>query len=142
MADAPTIDWEDFARAREELGAEFVRILGYFREDGTKSVVAIEEAMRRGDAVALIVPAHTLKGEAQQFGAGALADAAETIETIARHCVECRQSPDELLPTVVQLAPLFSETMAAFDRAINPLVERRAFGRRAAGAPALDGSRA
>ena len=46
MADAPTIDWEDFARAREELGAEFVRILGYFREDGTKSVVAIEEAMR------------------------------------------------------------------------------------------------
>ncbi|MDB5675891.1 MAG: histidine phosphotransferase, partial [Sphingomonas bacterium] len=31
------VDWTAFARARSELGAGFVRILGYFREDGVKS---------------------------------------------------------------------------------------------------------
>ena len=40
------VDWTAFAQARSELGAGFVRILGYFREDGVKSVAAIEEAMR------------------------------------------------------------------------------------------------
>ena len=62
------IDWPAYAKARAELGAGFVRILGYFREDGVKSVKAIEDAMRAGNAAAMIIPAHTLKGEARQLG--------------------------------------------------------------------------
>ncbi|MBX9884009.1 MAG: Hpt domain-containing protein, partial [Novosphingobium sp.] len=47
------VDWDSFAHTRAELGAGFVRILGYFQEDGIKSVTAIEEAMRAGSAVRL-----------------------------------------------------------------------------------------
>ncbi|QHL90782.1 Hpt domain-containing protein [Sphingomonas changnyeongensis] len=125
------VDWTAFARARQELGAGFVRILGYFREDGVKSVAAIEAAMRAKDAAALVRPAHTLKGEAQQFGADPLAEIAEEIEMVARRCVELRTSPDELIPQVVRLRPLFEQTLELFDRETNPLVERRSgFGRR------------
>ncbi|MDP3782618.1 MAG: Hpt domain-containing protein, partial [Sphingopyxis sp.] len=35
------VDWDEFRATRTQLGAAFVRILGYFREDGTKSVAAI-----------------------------------------------------------------------------------------------------
>ncbi len=130
MANAPIIDWEVFQQARASLGADFIRILGYFREDGTKSVAAIEEALRAKNAVALVIPAHTLKGEADQFGANGLADLAETIEDAARKCVEWRQTPDELITEVIKLRPLFEATLAAFDVEINPLVERRGIGRR------------
>ncbi|HEY0115996.1 MAG TPA: Hpt domain-containing protein, partial [Allosphingosinicella sp.] len=30
------VDWATFSAVRAELGANFVRILGYFREDGEK----------------------------------------------------------------------------------------------------------
>jgi histidine phosphotransfer protein HptB len=63
------IDWAAFNQARAELGSDFVRILGYFREDGVKSLDAIEAAMRAKNAAALVRPAHTLKGESRQFGA-------------------------------------------------------------------------
>src|SRR3546814_13465810 len=43
------VDWDEFRATRGQLGTAFVRILGYFREDGVKSVVAIEEAMRRSE---------------------------------------------------------------------------------------------
>lgn len=125
------VDWTAFSRARAELGAGFVRILSYFREDGVKSVAAIEQAMRARNAAALVVPAHTLKGESLQFGAEPLGALAEHIETVARRCVEYHQAPDELLEDVVKLRPLFEQTLALFDRETNPLVDRRpAFGRR------------
>ena len=38
------VNWQAYAQARSELGAGFVRILGYFREDGVKSVTALEQA--------------------------------------------------------------------------------------------------
>lgn len=126
------VDWTAFSQARAELGADFIRILGYFREDGTKSVAAIEAGMRAGSAAALVLPAHTLKGESRQFGANPLADMAEEIETVARSCVELRQSPDELIEAVVRLRPLFETTLNLFDRESNPLVQRRPVdGRRA-----------
>jgi HPt (histidine-containing phosphotransfer) domain-containing protein len=126
------IDWNVFARARAELGAGFVRILGYFREDGVKSVAAIEAAMRARSAAAMVIPAHTLKGEARQFGAEPLGTIAERIESIARDCVENRDTPDEALGDIVALRPLFEKTLAMLERESNPLVERRpAFGRRA-----------
>lgn len=131
QGEQPLVDWPSFFAARQELGADFIRILGYFREDGTKSVAAIEEAMRARNAAAMILPAHTLKGESRQFGADPLADIAEEIEAVARHCVEIHEAPDELLPRVVELRPLFEATLSAFERECNPLVERRTgFGRR------------
>jgi len=129
------VDWAVFGRARTELGADFVRILGYFREDGIKSLTEIEEAMRARSAVALVRPAHTLKGESLQFGAEPLALLAEQIELVARRCVETRDEPDELLEVVVKLRPLFEETLALFANEINPLVNRRptsGFGRKVA----------
>lgn len=126
------IDWTVFASARAELGAGFVRILGYFREDGIKSVAAIEAAMRAQNATAMVIPAHTLKGEARQFGAEPLGLIAERIEGIARDCVESRDTPDEALSEVVALRALFERTLAMLEREANPLVERRPmFGRRA-----------
>ena len=43
---ADVVDWAHFEKARAELGPGFIRILSYFREDGIKSVSAIEQAMR------------------------------------------------------------------------------------------------
>lgn len=128
----PLVNWDAFSQARMGLGANFVRILGYFREDGTKSVLQIEEAMRSHNAAAMVLPAHTLKGESLQFGAEPLSEVAETIETIARLCVEKRDTPDEALAHVVELRTLFDTTLAMLEREANPLVERKpaAFGRR------------
>ena len=122
------IDWDEFRATRAQLGAAFVRILGYFREDGIKSVVAIEEAMRARDARGLVIPAHTLKGESRQFGAERLAELAEDIETFARHCLEAQVSPEEYLPRVVELRPLFEQTLEQLEREANPLVQRRPAG--------------
>ncbi len=130
--EANLVDWTAFARARSELGAGFVRILGYFREDGVKSVAAIEAAMRAQNAAAIVIPAHTLKGEARQFGAEPLALIAEKIETIARDCVERHDTPSQALEHVVELRPAFESTLSLLEREANPLVERRpGFGRRA-----------
>lgn len=133
-ADASLVDWAAFARARRELGADFIRILGYFREDGTKSVAAIEAAMHARSATALVRPAHTLKGESRQFGAEPLGDLAEEIEVAARRCVEFHEEPDDLVAAVVKLRALFEATLALFERETNPLVQRRAggFGKRQA----------
>jgi HPt (histidine-containing phosphotransfer) domain-containing protein len=133
LDDRDLVDWKIFAGARSELGAGFVRILGYFREDGVKSVAAIEAAMRAQSAAGLVLPAHTLKGESRQFGAEPLGMLAERIETIARDCVESRDTPEEALSLVVGLRPLFERTLAMLEREANPIVERRGgFGRRVA----------
>ena len=124
------VDWELFSRTRTELGAGFVRILGYFREDGEKSVARIEDALQRGDAAALVLPAHTLKSEARQFGAEPLGALAEEIEFGARRAVEMRLSPDNLIPQAARLRPLYRQTMELFERETNPRLQRRpVFGR-------------
>lgn len=122
----PLIDWDMYKETRDELGGAFVRLLGYFREDGTKSIAAIEVAMRNSNAAALVTPAHTLKGEAHQFGAERLASLAEKIEYFARRCVESRLAPDEYVQEVVSLRPLFEQTLAELEQDANPLVQRKA----------------
>ena len=132
-ASGSLVNWDAFAQSRSELGASFVRILGYFREDGVKSVAQIEEAMRAHNATAMVIPAHTLKGESRQFGADPLGELAEMIEQIARNCIESRDTPEKALEHVVQLRPLFESTLNLLEREANPLVERRPqFGRRSA----------
>jgi histidine phosphotransfer protein HptB len=127
------VNMDMFRAVRAQLGSNFVRILGYFREDGTKAVAMIEVAMRDRNAAAIILPAHTLKGEARQFGANELALLAEDIETFARRCVEHHQSPEEYLPKVVQIRPMFEATLAILERETSPLMQRRpVFGKAAA----------
>lgn len=118
------IDWVHFEKCRAELGGGFIRILSYYREDGAKSVAAIEQAMHEQNTVALVIPAHTLKGESRQFGAEPLAAVAELIEQTARFCVETHRFPDELVPEVVELRRLWSKTIELFDQATNPLQSR------------------
>jgi histidine phosphotransfer protein HptB len=128
------VDWVHFEQSRRELGAGFIRILGYFREDGAKSVVAIETAMREQNTVGLVIPAHTLKGEARQFGAEPLAACAELIEQSARISIETHSFPNELIADVVRLRKLWQQTIELFDKATNPLLSRAptagAFGRK------------
>ena len=119
------VDWEAFSRTRAELGSGFVRILGYFREDGEKSVARIEEAMQQRDVAGLVSPAHTLKSEARQFGAEPLGELAEEIEFTARRSIEMRLFPDELLPSVAKLRPLYRQTIELFEKESNPLAQRR-----------------
>ena len=127
------VDWAHFEKSRAELGPGFIRILSYFKEDGTKSIAQIEQAMRDENTTALVIPAHTLKGESRQLGAEPVAKIAELIETTARFCVETHRFPDELVPQVVELRRLFNETVELFDKATNPLMTRAApagFGRK------------
>ena len=131
------IDWVHFEKSRAELGPGFIRILSYFREDGEKSLAAIEQAMHEQNTVALVIPSHTLKGEARQFGAEPLAAVAEKIETTARFCIETHRFPDELVPDVVELKRLWARTIELFDKATNPLQSRAGgpsggFGRKVA----------
>ena len=82
------VDWAHFEKSRTELGPAFIRILSYFKEDGVKSIAQIEQAMHEQNTIALVLPAHTLKGELRQLGAEPIAKIAELIETTARFCVE------------------------------------------------------
>ena len=118
------IDWVYFEKTRSEMGPAFIRVLSYFHEDGTKSIAQIEEAMRQQNTVGLVIPAHTLKGEARQFGANPVATVAELIESTARICIETKRFPDELVKDVVELRRLFQETIQLFDKATNPLRSR------------------
>lgn len=114
------IDPLDHDRVRARLGANFARILGYFREDGARAVEAVEMAWQARNAAALVVPAHRVKGEAREFGAHALADLAERIELIARRCVERRTPPEELADEVARLRASFAQTLTALERANAP----------------------
>ena len=140
MIEAQLLDKEAFDRARAEIGGQISRIVGYFREDGVRAVAEIAEALRAGNAAAMVRPAHTLKGDSRQLGAEPLADLCETIEDIARDCVESHDTPEAAMEHVIQLKPLFERTLALLERESNPLVERRpqfgaatggGFGRRA-----------
>lgn len=128
------VDWSAYGRVRAELGASFVRILGYFREDGEKSVATIEMAMHAQNTAAMVLPAHTMKSEARQFGAIPLALLSEEIEFAARHAVEMQLFPDDILPQVAQLRPLYTQTLMLLEARANPRLTRRpaaAFGSRA-----------
>ena len=128
------VDWAYFEKSRTELGPGFIKILSYFKEDGVKSISQIEDAMREQNTTALVLPSHTIKGEARQLGAEPVAKIAELIETTARLCVETHRFPDELVPQVVELRELFNSTVELFEKATNPVLTRSAptggFGRK------------
>lgn len=111
----PLVDAADLAQARAALGGDLTRILGYFREDGAKSIVQIEEALAAGDAATMVHPAHTLKGEARQFGCLRLGDIAEAIEKTARRCVEQHGEPTQVASEIAMLRGCFSDSLAMLD---------------------------
>lgn len=110
------VDQDRFAQAKAELGGSFARILSYYRDDGARTIVEIERAVRDRSATCLVRPAHTLKGDSLMVGAEALGLAAEEIEKAARFCIETHDFPDHVLPTVRDLRSLFAQTIAFFDR--------------------------
>jgi histidine phosphotransfer protein HptB len=120
------IDWARFAQARSQLGSNFVRVIGYFKEDGVKSVTAIEDGMRALNPIAMVGPADLLKMDAMQIGALSVAELAEDVEFAARDCVEWHQSPESLIENVIQLRVALEGTLEQLDREVSPLVARRA----------------
>jgi HPt (histidine-containing phosphotransfer) domain-containing protein len=110
------VNWTTFGQTRELIGNDFATILGYYRDDAAKNVVAVEQAYKLRDAVSMVRPAHTLKGDSLQFGGEALGKLAEYIEHNARRCVEQQSAPDSLDAEILQLRPLLIETLAQFER--------------------------
>lgn len=132
------VNWTTFDQTRALIGNEFTKILGYYRDDAAKCVVAVEQAYKLRDAVSMVRPAHTLKGDSLQFGGEALGKLAEHIEHSARRCVEEHSAPDKLDDEILQLRPLLIETLSHFEReltksAVAPPLRRAAggFGRKA-----------
>lgn len=123
------IVWDTYRATRDALGAGFMRELSYFREGGLASVEAMERAMRDASAVDLIDPADRLADQARMFGADQLADACEAIAVFGLQCVEHHDTPEEYLPNVVAVRPLFLQSLAALEAESNPLAQRRAHHR-------------
>lgn len=135
-----TVDPEQLAAARAELGPSFTKIVGYYRDDGARAIESIEEAARHRSAVDMVRPAHTLKGDSLMLGGEALALAAEEIEKAARRAIEAHDFPDHMLPRIRELRGLFAETLSVLDREVAPVraplaaappVRRGGFGRKA-----------
>jgi len=132
------VNWTTFDQTRALIGADFPKILGYYRDDAAKCVVAVEQAYKLRDAVAMVRPAHTLKGDSLQFGGEGIGRLAELIEHSARRCVEEHRAPESLDVEILRLRPLLIETLAQFEKelaksaaAAQPVVRRPAFGRKA-----------
>ncbi len=125
FGDLPVIDWARFAQARSQVGSGFLRVLGYLRDDGSKSLGAIEDALRGRNPMAMIGPADLLKTDAIQVGALSVAELAEDVEYAARDCVEWHQSPDGMVEQVLALRSAFDQTVILMDREVNPLSVRR-----------------
>jgi len=134
----PLVNEVELAQARAVIGPGLIRIVGYFREDGAKSIVQIEEALAEGSAAAMVIPAHTLKGESRQFGARRLGEIAEVIEKTARRCVEQHVVPDEVASEVAMLRGCFLETLALLEAAAPPVAQTHAPAR---GTPFASGPR-
>jgi len=132
------VNWTTFDQTRSLIGNEFAKILGYYRDDAAKCVVAVEQAYKLRDAVSMVRPAHTLKGDSLQFGGEALGKLAEYIEHSARRCVEEHSAPDKLDAEIIKLRPLLIETLSQFEKELSkataPTMMRRpaaGFGRKA-----------
>jgi len=116
----PVVVETELADARKMLGTGLARILGYYEEDGAKSIRAIEEALAGENAAAMVIPAHTLKGESRQFGARRLGELSEVIEKAARRCVEEHKAPGEVASEVAMLRGCFAETLDLLKAAVAP----------------------
>jgi hypothetical protein len=125
LIDWPMIDWSVFERTQIALGRNFFRVFGYLKEDGERSILFIEKAIREMNAAQLVLPAHCIKGEALHFGAERLARLAARIEYNSRDCVELHQKPNDLIVDIAHLRPMFISTIEEIERAVSPLMVKR-----------------
>ena len=88
MPDLPIIDPAAIANLRELNSGdndEFLReIVGIYVEDTPKRLGELKGALAAGDAAALSLAAHTIKGSSSNVGALALRAVAERLEHMAR----------------------------------------------------------
>ncbi len=119
------INWGVLNETRRKFGGNFFRHFGYFTQDGPRSVQAIEDAMRAMNAAKMVLPANRLAEDAFLFGAQALGEFAEQIETNAQRCVAQHETPDFLLRDVLALRPLYFTSVARLEREVSPLVKRK-----------------
>jgi HPt (histidine-containing phosphotransfer) domain-containing protein len=117
----PLVDESELAETRATLGPALPRLLGYFREDGPRSIARIKAALDADDAAAIVAPADTLKSEARQFGCQRLGGMAEAIEMAARRCVEARDPPTQLAAQIAMLPQCFAETLALLEARLPPI---------------------
>jgi HPt (histidine-containing phosphotransfer) domain-containing protein len=81
MSDAP-VDRATYDALAQSTGADFARELaGTFLADAPTMLAALRAAFERADAVAFRRTAHSLKSNAQTFGAFALGARARALET-------------------------------------------------------------
>ena len=87
MSDTP-IDRATFDELAESAGADFARELaGTFLADAPTMLAALRAAFERGDVIAFRRTAHSLKSNAQTFGAFALGARAKALETTSLEAV-------------------------------------------------------
>ena len=81
MSDSP-IDRATFDELAQSAGADFARELaGTFLADAPTMLAALRAAFERGDVIAFRRTAHSLKSNAQTFGASSLGTKAKALET-------------------------------------------------------------
>ena len=81
------IKWGVLNETRRNFGGKFLRHFGRFTKDGPRSVQATEDATRAMHAAMKVLAAYRLAEDAFLFGAHALGELAEQIETNAQSFV-------------------------------------------------------
>ncbi len=85
--DRPVVDQAAIDRLLEMTGGdpEFLReLIVTYQEDAVAQLSAMRDATARGDAEALVRPAHSLKSNSASMGADRLADLCRALEADAR----------------------------------------------------------
>jgi CheY-like chemotaxis protein len=107
----------DFSRLEEfrefdDLDQTMTReVVGLFVADAPRRLAAIQAAIAAGDAGALSVAAHTLKGAASNIGASALQAVCDRLEADSHQAV-----PRDAASRLVQLALIWAQTQVALSR--------------------------
>jgi two-component system sensor histidine kinase/response regulator len=110
-ADAPPAEGLDDAALLKRLGGDerlFSEVIQAFLNDCPARLVAIRQAVERGDAAALRIAAHSLKGAAGNLSALGLFAAAKALEEFA-----AQGHVDGFEPASLQVAAEASQTMDA-----------------------------
>jgi HPt (histidine-containing phosphotransfer) domain-containing protein len=111
MSDAP-VDRATYDALAQSTGEDFARELaGTFLADAPTMLAALRAAFERGDAVAFRRTAHSLKSNAQTFGAFTLGAEAKALETTGLDAVRAAGGAplDELEREYARVAAALAE---------------------------------
>jgi HPt (histidine-containing phosphotransfer) domain-containing protein len=109
----PTIDAATFAELQATAGDEFVReLVDTFLEEAPPMLDALRESLAAGQAEAFRRAAHSLKSNANTFGALTLASMARDLEL---NGIEAARASGALAPLAEQYAAVAAELKALRD---------------------------